>query len=153
MHDSFDRAILAALQADATLTNAALSEKVHLSPSQCSRRKAALEATGTIRRYRAELDAKRLGLAVHALVRITFRAHSEASADDFAGFLESMPAIQEAHMISGSADYALTVRAATLDELSDLIHRQLLPHPQVEQVRSDIVLKTVKPDRGLPIAR
>ena len=47
--DQFDLAILDALQHDGALTNAALGEIVHLSASQCSRRRAALEQAGLIR--------------------------------------------------------------------------------------------------------
>jgi len=46
--DSFDRELLKALQADSSLTNAALGEVVNLSASQCSRRRVALEAEGVI---------------------------------------------------------------------------------------------------------
>ncbi|MFC3529347.1 Lrp/AsnC family transcriptional regulator, partial [Paracoccus mangrovi] len=38
--DGYDLAILDALQHDGSLTNAALGERVHLSASQCSRRRA-----------------------------------------------------------------------------------------------------------------
>ncbi len=58
MLDPFDIKLLSALQRDASLTNAALSELVHLSPSQCSRRRSALEQAGLIRGYRAMLDAR-----------------------------------------------------------------------------------------------
>ena len=46
--DSFDIALLAALQRDGSMTNAALADIVNLSPSQCSRRRAALEQAGVI---------------------------------------------------------------------------------------------------------
>ncbi|MGL6212088.1 MAG: Lrp/AsnC family transcriptional regulator, partial [Paracoccaceae bacterium] len=58
--DRFDRAILKALQADASLTNAALGEVVNLSASQCSRRRTALEAAGLITGYSARLDPVKL---------------------------------------------------------------------------------------------
>ena len=38
-----------------------------------------------------------------------------------------------------------------LDEFAQFIHRHLLPNPQVSLVRSDIVLKTMKEDQGLPV--
>ena len=41
--DEFDRKLLAHLQEDARLTNNELSERIHLSPSQCSRRRIRLE--------------------------------------------------------------------------------------------------------------
>jgi hypothetical protein len=38
-----------------------------------------------------------------------------------------------------------------LDAFADFVHGALLPHPQVSQVRSEIVLRTLKDDRGLPL--
>jgi Lrp/AsnC family leucine-responsive transcriptional regulator len=45
--DSIDLAILTALQTDGRMSNAALAEKVGLSPSACSRRLDNLEKSGT----------------------------------------------------------------------------------------------------------
>ena len=59
--DQFDRKILSLLQADARLTNNDLSERVNLSPSQCSRRRLRLEEEGYIRGYRAVLDREKMG--------------------------------------------------------------------------------------------
>lgn len=53
---------------------------------------------------------------------------------------------------SGDADYVLDIRARDLDAFADFIHRHLLPHPQVAQVRSEIVLKTLKDERGLALS-
>jgi DNA-binding Lrp family transcriptional regulator len=151
MLDSFDLAILAALQRDASLTNATLSQRVHLSPSQCSRRRANLEQRGYITGYHARLDAARLGLGVRVFIRLTLAAHSERTAEALATFLQGLDQVEEAHLMSGDADYILCVRARDLDQLAEFIQRQLLPHPQVSQVRSEIVLKTIKDGAGLPL--
>ena len=39
----------------------------------------------------------------------------------------------------------------SLDDLAEFVHKRLLPHPHVHQVRSDIVLKTIKENRGFRI--
>jgi len=39
----------------------------------------------------------------------------------------------------------------SLDELAELVHKRLLPHPHVAQLRSDIVLKTIKENHGFRI--
>ncbi len=85
------------------------------------------------------------------MVRVSLVAHGESTADEFAAFLERLDEVQKAYAITGDADYILEVRARSLDDLAEFIHRRLLPHPQVNQVRSDIVLKTVIPDRGLTL--
>ncbi|MFT6775769.1 MAG: hypothetical protein ACJA1L_003492, partial [Paracoccaceae bacterium] len=38
-----------------------------------------------------------------------------------------------------------------LDAFAAFIHRRLLPHPMVTQVRSEIVLQVTKEERRLPI--
>ena len=55
--DSTDRRILETLQRKGRLSNADLSDVVHMSPSACHRRVARLEADGYIREYVALLDA------------------------------------------------------------------------------------------------
>jgi DNA-binding Lrp family transcriptional regulator len=151
--DEFDRKILALLQADASLTTAELSSQVNLSGSQCSRRKAALENAGYIDGYSARLNARRLGFAFKAIARINLKSHGEASAEDFVRFLDRHSVVRAAYSVSGDADYVLEIVTRDLAEYAEFIHRDLLPFAHVGQVRSDIVLMTLKEDAGLPIGR
>ncbi|KGJ12538.1 Lrp/AsnC family transcriptional regulator (plasmid) [Paracoccus versutus] len=147
--DGFDIAILDALQRDGAMTNAALAELVNLSPSQCSRRRAALEEAGVIEGYAARLNPQKLGFGLRAIIRVNLRSHGQGKEDDFARFVAAHPQIRSAFSVSGDADYILDVRLRDLEAFSDFIHRHLLPQPQVAQVRSEIVLKTLKDDRSL----
>jgi DNA-binding Lrp family transcriptional regulator len=74
--DRFDLRLLAALEEDGRFTNQALGDRIGLSASQCSGRRAALEAAGLIAGYRAELDAEALGLKVLAFVEVNLGTHS-----------------------------------------------------------------------------
>lgn len=149
--DRHDRRILDALQRDGALTNAALSEIVHLSPSQCSRRRAALESAGLIRGYRAVLDEKALGFGLRAIVRVNLAAHRKEDDTDFSRWIAEQPEIQAGFSISGDADYVLDVRVRDLDSFSRFIHERLLIQPQVGQVRSDFVLRTLKDSHALDL--
>lgn len=148
MLDGFDLAILRALQDDGAMTNAALSERAHLSPSQCSRRRAALEQAGYIRGYRADLDPALLGHPIEAFTRVTLARHGAEAAESFAAALSRFVEVQAAYAVTGDADYLLRIRAASLEALADFIHERLLPEPAVGQVRTEIALREVKPDRG-----
>src|SRR6476620_4969576 len=53
--DRVDREMLAILQAEGRISNAALAERLHLSPSPCLRRLRALEQQGVISGYAAIL--------------------------------------------------------------------------------------------------
>ena len=147
--DRFDTAILVALQRDGAMTNAALAEVVNLSASQCSRRRAALEQAGVIEGYAARLSAAKLGFGLRAIIRVNLSSHGQRKEDDFARFVTSQPAIRSAFSVSGDADYVLDLRVRDLESFADFIHGQLLPHPQLAQVRSEIVLKTLKDEPGV----
>jgi len=71
--DQFDLRILDALQRDGRLTNNDLAERVGLSASQCSRRRAQLEADGLIRAYHAALDPEALGFSSASRCRLSCR--------------------------------------------------------------------------------
>lgn len=149
--DSFDNAILRALQDDASMTNAQLSERVNLSASQCSRRRTALETSGIIIGYGAVLNAEALGFGMRAITRVNLIGHSSGHDEDFSKFLNQQTAVRAAYSVSGDSDYVLEIHVRDLGEFADFVHNKLLVHPSVSQVRSEIVLKTMKEKRQLPI--
>ncbi|MCT4553311.1 MAG: Lrp/AsnC family transcriptional regulator [Pelagimonas sp.] len=149
--DQFDLRILTALQEDGALTNAALSDRVHLSPSQCSRRRAALEAEGIIDGYTARLNAAQLGFSLRAVVRLSLKSHDRDADAAFSRWLSAQPEIQLAFSTSGDADYILLVSVRSLEAFSDFVHERLLRQPQIAQVRSDFVLKTLKDSAALDL--
>ena len=151
--DRYDLNLLDALQTDAGLTQQELSRRVNLSPSQCSRRRQRLEEAGVIRRVRAELDAARLGFGITVFIHVSLATHSPENSRHFRDLVITTPAIQEAHMLTGSADYLLKVVVGDLAQLTRLINDVLLPNPGVDRVRSDIVLDSLKADNRLPLGR
>src|SRR5262249_11676201 len=90
--DVLDRAILRQLQTDGRLTNVELAERVRLSPSPCLRRVRALERSGVIRGYRADIDPAAVGLGfevtVHVELSLKDRETVEAFEAGVAGFDE-----------------------------------------------------------------
>src|ERR1035441_5310977 len=74
--DALDRRVIAALQADARLTNVELARKIGLSPSPCLRRVKRLEKEGVIEGYRAVLSRDRVGLGMTVLDRKSTRLNS-----------------------------------------------------------------------------
>ena len=74
--DRTDKAILAAMQANARITNIELADKVGLSPTPCARRVRQLEEAGVIERYVTLLNQKQLGLTITAVIGITMDRHT-----------------------------------------------------------------------------
>lgn len=150
--DAFDVAILRALQADARLSNVALSLQINLSPSQCSRRLQRLENMGVISGYGVVLDQAVLGLDVTALVSITLERHGESPATALHEAVLDMPEVLECLLMTGDADYQLRVVVPTLQDFSRFVLDRLMKLPGVASIRSAIVLEAVKPMGPLPLS-
>lgn len=149
--DETDRALLRALQRDATLTAEALGQLLNLSSSQAARRRARLEASGVIRATTARLDPALLGLDVQAFVQIQMASHAPERARAFLRLLEAEPRVASVWTMTGEADYLLRVWCTDLGSLNNLIHRVLLPHDAVARVQSQIVMDQPKRDGPLPV--
>lgn len=149
--DTFDLRILLALQDDGRLTGAELAEKAGLSPSQCARRRAALEEAGVIARYAALVDPERVGLDVTAFVEVTLHAHSHARDQDFSRLVNRLDEVQEAHSLTGEADYLLRLTVPDLKTLAHILNNVLLAHESVARIHSSIVLNRIKQTTRLPL--
>ena len=149
--DHVDRKLLAILQRDGRLSNAALAEQLHLSPSPCLRRLRALEQDGVITGYAAILDRNRLGLGLTVFVELKVDVHSDATAKTISEALLAAPEVLSAHIVSGPADFRLEVVVADLADYERLLFQTLLKLPHVTDVRSDFALRAVKSHGPLPL--
>ena len=149
--DDFDIKLLRALQDDGRLTNYDLAERVGLSASQCSRRRAALEDAGVIGSYHAALSAQALGLDVIVFVQVTLATHSPDNSKRFVKLIDGLEEVQEAYSLTGEADYLVKLAVPDLKALSHILNDVFLPHESVAHVRSSIVLDRLKQTMRLPL--
>src|SRR5215831_18714549 len=75
--DRVDRAIVARLQRDGRIANVDLADAISLSPSACLRRVKALEASGIIAGYRAEVSRVQAGLGLTVFIGLKVEGHSQ----------------------------------------------------------------------------
>jgi DNA-binding Lrp family transcriptional regulator len=149
--DKIDRKILAELQADGRLSLTDLAERVGLSLSPCHRRLRALEESGAISGYRAQLDAEVLGLTFEALVFVSMR---DGDRDTVAAFEEAVSGVRHilrAQRLFGDPDYLLQVVAPDVREFQRLYDEQLSALPGVQRLSSTLVMKNVMENRPLPL--
>jgi Lrp/AsnC family leucine-responsive transcriptional regulator len=149
--DATDRAILRHLQADGRLPNAALAERVRLSPSPCLRRLKRLEADGTIRGYRAILDRRKVGLGLTAFVEIKVNGQSRRRAEELERAMAKVDEIVACYIVAGDADFLLEVVVPDLAAYERLLLHTLLELPGVSDVRSNFAIRTVKEPGPLPL--
>jgi len=149
--DATDRKMLAVLQEQGRISNAALAERLHLSPSPCLRRLRRLEQEGVIAGYRAVLDRQKAGIPMTVFVELKVEQHSDRTAAEITEALRAAPEVVSAHVVSGSADFLLEVAVADLAAYERLMFETLLKLPHVGDVRSNFALRTVKAPGPLPV--
>ena len=149
--DGIDRRILTVLQKEGRISNADLSERVHLSPSACHRRVARLEASGYIAGYVALLDRRRIGRPVTVFVEITLSGQADDVLDAFEREVALIPEVLECHLMAGTADYLLKVSAEDSEDFARIHRRSLARLPGVAQMHSSFALRTVLQTTALPV--
>jgi DNA-binding Lrp family transcriptional regulator len=149
--DDFDVKLLKALQEDGRLTNNELAERIGLSASQCSRRRAALEDSGVIESYHAVLSAEAIGLGVLVFIQVSLATQSPDSGQAFIRLVNGLEEVQEAFSLTGDADFLIKMAVPDLKTLSHILNDVLLPHRSVARVHSYVVLNRVKQTTQLPL--
>jgi DNA-binding Lrp family transcriptional regulator len=149
--DRTDRAILRRLQRDASLSNVALAERVHLSPAACLRRVERLKRTGLIRGVVALLEPCALGAATVVLIGVVLDRSTPESFAAFEKAAQSVSGCMECHVVTGEFDYFLLVRTKDAESYNQLHAQQLLHLPGVRQIRSFMVLKQVLSTTQIPL--
>lgn len=147
--DTADLRILRHLERNGRISNQELADAVSLSPSACLRRVKLLEERGIVAGYRCIVDARQLGVEFEALAMVTLRPDLDQWHEKFLQALQDWPEVVTARVITGPANYMLTVRTRDLAHYSDFVINQLYRAPGVMSIQSNIVLKTIERSHSL----
>jgi DNA-binding Lrp family transcriptional regulator len=149
--DRIDRAILRALQRDASISNVALAAKVNLSPPACLRRVERLKAEGVIQSVVALLNPRALEAGTLVMIGVVLDRSTPDSFTDFEKAAQKVSGCLECHVVTGEFDYFMLVRTKDNDSYNRLHAEQLLYLPGVRQIRTFMVLKQVLSTTQLPV--
>jgi Lrp/AsnC family leucine-responsive transcriptional regulator len=137
--DATDRALIAALRANARATYAELARVVGLSAPAVHERVRRLEASGIVTGYHAAVAPTALGLGVSALVGILQSDGVEQ--DDLAARLAEVPVIEDCWFVAGEEAFVVKVRVPDVDALEHTLG-VLRRIPGVARTRTTVVLST-----------
>lgn len=149
--DAVDRHILRLLQADGRRTNVDIAKEVGLTPSPCLRRIRSLEERGYISGYAAVLNPVllRRSLVVSVMVELVDQRRETLAA--FEAAVLKLDDVQACYLISGEADYLLTVAVADLAAYHKVFSERLGELPGVTSIKSLITMKAVKAGVAVPV--
>ncbi|KGJ02384.1 Lrp/AsnC family transcriptional regulator [Paracoccus halophilus] len=146
--DKIDNRMLMLLQADASLSQRELAERVGLSQNACWRRLQRLTEAGVLRGSRARIDAAALGLPLTVFVMIRTRHHDDAWARRFRARIEALPQITEFHRIGGEWDYMAKAVVPGMADY-DRLYKQLIADMDLERVTGVFSMETIFENRPL----
>jgi DNA-binding Lrp family transcriptional regulator len=149
--DRIDRRILRNLLADGRMTNVELARRVGISAPPCLRRVRALEEAGMIRGYHADLAPEALGYAVTVFAQVGLASQAEADLKSFEHLVATWPEVREAYMLAGETDFLLKIVAPDWDAYQRFLSTRLTAAPNVNHVKSALMLRLSKNEPGVPI--
>jgi len=139
--DERDSAILRELQLNARLTNRQLATRVGLAPSSCFARVRALEASGVISGYHAQVDLERIGRGVEALIAFQIRPLSRSVIQAFKAFALDQPEVLDVYVVGGGDDFLVHVAVPTVAAMHALLMDRFSKRKEVIGFRTSILFE------------
>ena len=116
--DAVDHRLVQALQQDGRLSVNELATRANVSRATAYQRLGRLRDTGVIRRFTVDVDPRKLGLPIAALVLVSVVQHAWREVGDR---LRRLPGVEWLALSTGSFDYVLLVRAPDVEHLRDVV--------------------------------
>ena len=143
--DEVDLRILRALSADARIPNNLLASRAGVAPSTCLGRVRALQESGVIRGFHADLDPAKLGLRIAAMVSVVVRSESRDSMLASARTLRGLPEVQDVFVLGGTPDILVHVVTDSIESLRDFVAENLGANADFSSTQTNIVFEHLSP--------
>ena len=153
--DAIDWQLLDLLQHDATLSNLALAEAVHISPATCHRRVKRLWEAGLIEKQVAVLSpagiAAQQGWGLSVLVEVSLDTQTQEALDAFETKVCAHPHIQQCWRVSPGPDFVLVAQVRDMPAYQELARQLFTEDSNVRNVRAFFAVKRAKFGTQLPL--
>jgi DNA-binding Lrp family transcriptional regulator len=146
--DATDRAILAALAADARTSNKDLAERVGVAQSTCLARVRALREAGVIRGFHADIDPRALGHDLQAMIAVRLQPDARKALNDSITALSRRPEVLEVYFVAGANDFLVHVATASTDELRRFVGDVLNRDPAVAGTETNLIFEHIRARGG-----
>jgi len=142
--DYYDIAILESLSRDGRLPVTDLARLIGLSKTPTQARMKRLQAEGYITGFRAVLNPAKLGQDHIAFVEVKLTDTTEPALRAFNAAVQSLPEIEECHMIAGAFDYLLKVRTTDIKAYRHVLGEKISSLPHVGSSSTHVSMEAVK---------
>ena len=146
-----DIEILKLMQEDATVSTAAIAERINLSQSPCWRRINRLQQAGLIRRQVALLDRAGLGMEVVVFATINLTSTGRQNLLEFEREIVRHPEVMECYTMTGIWDYMLKIVTRDIRHYEEFVRNTLTASPSIRELHSHMAVTEIKNTTELPL--
>ena len=146
-----DVEIMKLLQSDATLSSAAIADRINLSQSPCWRRINRLEEEGLIRRRVALLDRDALGMDVVVFATINLTSTGRQNLLEFERDIVEHQEVMECYTMTGIWDYMLKIVTRDIRHYEEFVRNTLTASPSIRELHSHMAVTEIKNSTELPL--
>ena len=139
------------VQSDATLSTAAIAEKINLSQSPCWRRVNRLEQEGLITRRVAVLNRQALGMDVVVFATINLTSIGRQNLIEFEQDIVRHTEVMECYTMTGIWDYMIKIVTRDIRHYEDFVRNTLTASPSIRELHSHIAVTEIKNVTELPL--
>jgi len=143
--------ILKLLQQDATLSTAAIAERINVSQSPCWRRINRLEQDGLIQGRVALLNRNALGMDVVVFATINLTSTGRQNLIEFERDIIEHPEVIECYTITGIWDYMLKIVTRDIRHYEEFVRNTLTASPSIRELHSHMAVTEIKNTTELPL--
>jgi Lrp/AsnC family leucine-responsive transcriptional regulator len=153
--DAIDLQLLAVLQANASLSNIALADKLRISAPTCLRRTKRLQQEGWIEKQVAILSSDKMGRfmghSVTALIEVSLDKQGEELLQAFETRAVQEAAVQQCWRVSPGPDFMLVVQVPDMPAYLAFTQRLLTQDANVRNVKAFFSVKRAKFGTEIPL--
>jgi len=149
--DKKDRQILSLLQEDATLSLAALADKVSMSTTPCWKRVKRLEDEGVISKRVALLNPLMVDLPTSIFMTLSVSNHERKWMEQFKQVVGDFDEVMEVYRMTGEFDYMLRVQVRDIQSFDSFYKRLMEKLDGISKVTSSFAMEIIKYTTALPL--
>lgn len=144
--DARDKRILSVLENNARASLKEIARETSIPISVVSERLNLMREDGTIEGYRVMVSPERMGKDLLAFIFLDFAHDSRKGLDlgKVADDLSKLPMVEEAHLLTGSTDALIKIRAKEMSEIARFLANHIDSKPYIRLARTAMVVERIR---------
>ena len=149
--DVYDKILLHALQADATLSQQRLGQLANLSTAAVNRRLKALHQSGVIEKHSIVVNPKAVGCGLTIMVEVQVADERMDLLDELQRQFQGCEHVQQCYYVAGGCDFVLILLVADMEQYVALAHQLFHANSNVKSFKTLVAMNRVKTSMDVPI--